>query len=271
MSERPIAPFQPLFDAADSGLIQLPGDTVGLRKAHAHLGAQLRSLTPPDPGHAELAEAVMASALAGSPLPDARLLADREIERQSLEALQTIGRDTHERLEYQIRSTLTTDSERIVVRVLRPVHDRIVADIAKAAKTLDNELDTAVLLAASPAKRQARQDLDVLVGEYQAIRSAYRAISRAMTCSLDTEGRLMQWRNPGTESWRSQHVERGAAKQADPVATLVAQLASGLEPWCPTAAERDQRYEELFPRSNHSGLRQPRVVGVATDGERISA
>jgi hypothetical protein len=270
-TERPLAPLQPLFDCADSGLIQLPAETVQLRKAAAHLGAQLRGLTPPDPGHAELEEKVMASALAGDPLPDARFLAEREIERQALEQLQQISRAIHERLEYQIRATLTDNPDALVATTLRPVHDRIVADIRKCAKVLDNELDTAVLLAASAAKRQARGDLDGLVSEYQAVRAAYRGLSRYMPVRFDVEGKLMQWRNPSTVSWRERSVPRQDADRVDPVATLINQLASGLEPWMPTSAERDGRYEELYPKSPASGQRNPRVVGVDQFGDRVSA
>jgi hypothetical protein len=143
-------------------------------------------------------------------------------------------------------STVQEMADVVVSDYLRPRFDKVLADTLPAATAVaDFGGDLAAIIGAPKATRDAWLALDGLVRSYQTLRRARTTAYAGRTPKLDVQGVFSEMRNlPDIwPSWRQQVDPPGPT---DPKARLCWLVTGPAEPWLPTLAQQDERYEERF-------------------------
>ena len=150
-------------------------------------------------------------------------------------------------LTWQITNAVLEAADEIITAHLRPVFDRIVADLRAAVAVTGRFADDPVRALNAPAKeRKSFADVPVLVGEYSTIAAARRVLADCGSrAARDVDGEFSAVKNLD-QLWpreQRQYTPRPWTSGAEGTVWL---LRNGAELWLPTPAEQDARYDEIY-------------------------
>lgn len=187
-----------LFDAAEAGHFTLPAH---LQQMRAGLTALQQAVEPvlrtEADEHADLVAAITAAAVAGQPLPDVAAIETARLEERLAGDRFDVRIKAAQALTWQITNAVAEAADDIIVEHLRPIFDRIVADLRAAVAVTARYADDPVRALNAPAKeRRAFADIPVLVGEYGAIAAARRVLAACgARPARDVDGEFAAVRN----------------------------------------------------------------------------
>jgi len=235
-----------IYVAADAGTITLPDDVTDARRVLNALATPYEILEVGD-----LCGEITAAAEAGQPRPTVDLIAPRIAQIDATRQLEDARRDAHERAGYRLVARTQEAADQIITEHLRPLHDRLVNDIAKAFATIGaNTFDPVEMLSAPPKVREARIALDGLIAEYLNVLSLHTTIREHSPSQLDVSGLFTFARN-GHTLWpkRSGAFAQPQPWPSDPLDRMRWMIDNGAQLWCPTGTDRDKAWAASFPDS----------------------
>lgn len=237
-----------LFEPADAGVYELPSEITAIRKAIDRLHMPTAEVQSVSAVLARLTAETRAAAIAGSEdLPDASAVMVAEREQAVDLHRQRIVADARDQLSESLIATVADQADRIIGEYLRPAHDAAVAALAdSAALTAQYESDPRAALTA-PAK--VRTALAGQPDSYQRYITCIQARSVVLGCGAvpqrdDTQ--ILSGIHNAEDLWPRRARPTAARPWPDGLAGVLWLLRNGAELWLPTAAEQDERYEEVY-------------------------
>lgn len=237
-----------VFRGADAGHYDLPGEVIELRRA---LDILSTASVEPAPDTAAVREQTVrdtiAAARAGKPLPDVTDLADLERRARLAGERAALHRESAERVGRELVAATHDLADTIVAEHLRPALTAVLAATAKASDALPaGEVVADALLRGPQKARDAWLSLEPLAARYGALRAAQAALPGP---ELDDEFRELRNHNEVWPLWRNrtnlQHTLRVPWPE-DGRARMLWLVRSEAQPWMPTNAERDSRWNEVY-------------------------
>ncbi len=238
----------PLFAAAEAGHFTLPAHLTkmraGLTALHETVEPALR--TEADE-HADLVAATTAAAVAGQPLPDVAAIETARLEERLAADRFDVRIKAAQGLTWQLTNAVLEAADDIIVEHLRPVFDRVVADLRTAVAVTAKYADDPVRALNAPVKeRKAFADVPVLVGEYGAIAAARRVLADCgARPARDLDGEFGAVKNID-ELWPRERRQYTPKPWGTGVEGTTWLLRNGAQLWLPTPAEQDARYDEVY-------------------------
>ncbi len=165
---------------------------------------------------------------------------DRERHREALQREMSVMEGVVTALVGSLQATLADSADQIIVKSLRPVHDKIVSDVRAAAHTFQGEPVSQASALKSDDRRKAFLELGQLNADYARIRRLYRFIYENAGRPVEDEGRFSSLRDG--DQWRTPQGNSGFPE--DPIEKLVFTVTQA-KPWMPLPAERERRWQEL--------------------------
>jgi len=237
-----------LSEPADAGVYELPSELTAIRKAIDRLHLPTAEVQSVGDVLARLTAETRAAAIAGSDdLPDVSAVLVAEQEEATELHRQRIVADARDQLSESLIATVADQADRIIGEYLRPAHDGAVAALAdSAALTAQYESDPRAALTA-PAK--VRSALAGQPDSYQRYVTCIQARTVVLGCAAvpqrDDTNILANIRN-AEDLWPRRSRYTAACPWPDGLAGVLWLLRHGAELWLPTAAEQDERYEQVY-------------------------
>ncbi len=258
----------PVLSGADDGHFGLPGDVEAARSALA--GAEAF----PEPPVVDVAatrerlvDGIVRAAEQGTKAPTARKVTEAMAAAAEADELRQALAEAVRRLGRRRDALLMGSAETIIVAHLRPAHDEAVAAAETAvAAIVETGADPTEVLAASevlvaPKLRDARSALDAARCRYEAVLGARGVLVRANGGpSVDVQS-MFGWARNG-DGFRHASATAPPPWPTDALAGFVWRVTGPAELWCPTGADQDARFEEVFA----DGLAAQRNSRQATVG-----
>lgn len=250
-----------LHEAQDDGFVQLPENVTKamaaldtardkLRETTAELESTASSWDRISAAQVKVAESLHA----GKPKwPDGNEMLDRERHREALQREMSVLEGVVTALVGTLQQTLADEADQVIVKTLRPVHDKIVSDVRKAAQTFQGEPVSHASALTSDTRRKAFLQLGQLVADYTRVWRLYRFIYNNVGRPVEDDGKFAILRD-GTP--------QGSAFPEDAIERLVFTVTQA-KPWMPLPAERERRWQELRAQSADPRIKQAAELQLA--------
>jgi len=262
-----------LFVGFDQQHYTLPEEVLEQRRRlEAFAAASDWPVDPWPSAHAALLDQVRAVADGGGPPDVAAAVAARTASEIVMATLPAARRQVAEELALAVEQAVADYANEILADHLRPALAETLATVTTAAKAAPVEVLTAgdnMLLSAKDTVRKAALAIDGAAVRYSAIRGAHWCTRQyGGAVQQDQAGSYVELRRMEL-AWPSHAVrtppQRAPWEDMSPRARMLFLVASGSEPWLPTAEEQDDRWAEVHGAgvaAHREGQRQAQALGA---------
>lgn len=188
--------------------------------------------------------------------PDGKEMLERERHREGLQREMSVLEGVVTALVGNLQAILADSADQVIVKTLRPVHDKVVADVRKAAHIFQGEPVSQASALKSDDTRKAFLEFGQMNADYIRIWRLYRFIYDNAGRPVEDEGRFSSLRDG--DIWRTL---QGSIPE-DAIEKLVF-IVTQAKPWMPLPSERERRWQELRAASSDPRIKRDAELQLA--------
>ena len=243
---RDIVHFRPLYAGADAGHYTLPAavlDALQVVRALEQFQSEQSDATAPAAREA-LADAIVAAARAGRPLPSGAVYLKAEEADRAAEARASVLAEVIERRTMALATVTSGNALTIITDHLAPALSETLEEARPAVAALEpfDMSGPERMVNAADDVRASYAVLCDLAERYRAIRAARNVYRDELKPDYDTAGEFGELRNLAAVHPEFRRPQVPKPWPADPTARLAWLVSSPAKPWMPTPAEQDEMW-----------------------------